>query len=112
MAKQINVALIDDVDGSPATQTVKFAVGSEKYDLDLSDENAQRFNEAMRPFVLAAKRVAKNAKAIRAADPGLATEQQQAIRDWCNAHGFPVAARGRIPKDAMEAFAKSHPVYA
>jgi len=40
MAQKITVALEDDVDGGPADETVRFAIGGVDYEIDLSRKNA------------------------------------------------------------------------
>jgi len=42
MATKITVALEDDLDGGPADETVRFAVGGVEYEIDLNKKNAGR----------------------------------------------------------------------
>lgn len=42
MAERIQVELVDDIDGSPAQQTVTFALDGVTYEIDLSERHAQR----------------------------------------------------------------------
>ena len=39
MASRTIVEMTDDVDGKPATETVKFALDCRDYEIDLSDKN-------------------------------------------------------------------------
>jgi Lsr2 len=41
------VVLTDDLDGSKATQTLNYTVDGQEYGIDLSEENIQRFHEAL-----------------------------------------------------------------
>jgi hypothetical protein len=41
MAQRVKVILEDDIDGSPADETVQFALNGTSYEIDLSSENAQ-----------------------------------------------------------------------
>jgi hypothetical protein len=54
--KQTVTRLIDDIDRrSEATTTVKFSVDDRRYELDLTDEHASEFSEAMKPYIRAAR---------------------------------------------------------
>ena len=46
-----NIELTDDIDGSPATTTIEFGVNGKNYVIDLSDDNAAAFNEALAPYI-------------------------------------------------------------
>src|SRR6266498_268653 len=50
MATKIAVALEDDLDGSPADETVRFAIGGTEYEIDLSKKNAKTFRKGLAPF--------------------------------------------------------------
>ncbi|MGE5293082.1 MAG: histone-like nucleoid-structuring protein Lsr2, partial [Micromonosporaceae bacterium] len=43
MAQKITVALEDDLDGSLADETLRFAFGGTEYEIDLSKKNAGKF---------------------------------------------------------------------
>jgi nucleoid-associated protein Lsr2 len=42
MATKITVAHEDDLDGGPADETMRFAVGGTAYEIDLNTKNARR----------------------------------------------------------------------
>ncbi len=50
MATKIAVALEDDLDGGPADETVRFAIGGSEYEIDLSKKNARKFRKRLAPF--------------------------------------------------------------
>ena len=50
MAKMVKTILLDDVDGSQAASTVQFGYQGVQYEIDLSDENAKKFQELMQPW--------------------------------------------------------------
>jgi Lsr2 len=41
----------DDLDGSPAQATIRFAIGTAEYQIDLSTANADRFRAQLAPFI-------------------------------------------------------------
>ncbi len=51
MAQKITVALKDDLDGGPADETVRFAIGGSTYEIDLSTKNATAFRRQLAPFI-------------------------------------------------------------
>jgi len=106
MAQKIQTLFIDDLDGSQAEGTVRFAVDGAHYEIDLNAVHAQelrtalaRYTEAGRKVTGATRRPARNAS--RAAANGLSTTE---IRDWAKASGFEVKDRGRVPADVVAKF--------
>jgi len=50
IATEVTVTLVDDLDGSPAEETVRFAVGSTEYEIDLTTNNARALRQQPAPF--------------------------------------------------------------
>jgi hypothetical protein len=57
MTKKIHVHLIDDLDASEASETLRFEVDGRPYEIDLSSHNAQRFRAEIAPYIRHARRV-------------------------------------------------------
>jgi len=57
MAQKILVEMLDDIDGTPATQTVPFALDGVAYEIDLSDDNAAALRTELERYVEASRRV-------------------------------------------------------
>jgi Lsr2 len=57
MTKKIHVHLIDDLDASEASETMRFEVDGRTYEIDLSSRNAQRFRTEIAPYIAHARRV-------------------------------------------------------
>ena len=57
MARRTMVVLIDDVDGSPADESVDFALDGVRYSIDLTASNAKQFRAALEPWIRAGRRV-------------------------------------------------------
>ena len=51
MATKITVALEDDLNGGPASETVRFGLGGAQYEIDLNKKNARTFRKKITPFV-------------------------------------------------------------
>ena len=55
MAQKIQTLFIDDLDGSPAEGTVRFALDGTSYEIDLSTGHAQALHAALSSYVGAAR---------------------------------------------------------
>jgi len=62
MAKETITRLTDDLDGSGATTTVRFSWEGVGYEIDLSAGNAQSFQAAVEPYLMAGRRVSRTVK--------------------------------------------------
>ena len=62
MAQKIQTLFIDDIDGSEAEGTVRFALDGAEYEIDLSAEHARALRDALAPFVAAARRAGGSAR--------------------------------------------------
>ncbi len=112
MASKTTVELIDDLDGSTATSTVKFSLDGKEREIDLSDANAaelrgalEKFLEAGRP-VSAAKSAKGSTRKSSGGGKGSADKQRNdAIRTWARANGHPdLKDRGRLPGGVEDAW--------
>jgi Lsr2 len=101
MAQRVEIQFIDDIDGTPATETIRFGVGGADYEIDLSAEHAKEFREAMEPFVAGARRVTGGGRPARGRSGGPAPA---AVRQWARSAGIEVSDRGRVPDDLIAQF--------
>ncbi|MFC4945917.1 histone-like nucleoid-structuring protein Lsr2 [Pseudonocardia sp. GCM10023141] len=104
MAQHINVVLVDDLDGSVASESVVFGLDGRGYEIDLSGDNAAKLREALAPFVASARRGSAGG-AARAQRPAASTVNSAAVRQWARENGHDLAERGRIPAAVMTAYA-------
>lgn len=107
MAQRTQVVLIDDLDGTELEDggTVSFSHMGVDYEIDLSDENALKLDDALAPFVNAGRRVGgrrTRGAAATAAPP--ATEDLAAIRQWARDSGYEVSTRGRVSQAIKDAY--------
>jgi len=59
MATKITVALEDDLEGGPADETMRFAIGGTAYEIDLNKKNARAFRKQLAPFVEHARKAGR-----------------------------------------------------
>lgn len=106
MAKKISVELVDDLDGSVATDTIKFGIDSAHYDIDLSEKNAVKLRTSLGAFVAAGRRTGGRqvSRSTTKKTPGSTTE----VRAWAATNGHTVSSRGRIPASVQEAYDKAN----
>ena len=108
MAQQTTVALIDDIDGGKAAETVSFGLDGSIYEIDLSKKNATALRKALGEFTASARKVragkaAAAAKVTRSA-AAPARVDAKAVREWAQEQGIAVSARGRVPSDVVEKY--------
>jgi septation ring formation regulator EzrA len=108
------VVLSDDLDGSEAIQTIIYTIDGQEYEIDLSEENIQRFHEALEPFVSASRQVQRQAAPTRRRGDGRRRSGSRwrddipQIRAWAESQGMEVSARGRIKKEVLDAYDEAH----
>jgi hypothetical protein len=99
MAQRVTVALEDDLDGGPADETVRFAVGGTEYEIDLSTKNATAFREQLAPFVEHSRKPGRQPR--RSARTAASRQRSGDIRAWAKDQGITVSERGRIPASVV-----------
>lgn len=136
MAERVVRQLIDDIDGTEiadgAGERIEFSFRGVAYHIDLSSTNAAKFAKALKPYIEAGEKAngegrARNgdraakapsrSRARRSKSTGRAktngnghgsADKMAAIREWARNNGHPVAERGRIKAEVVEAFAAAH----
>ena len=111
MATHTITELIDDLDGSPADETLTFGVDDQTFEIDLNAANAEKLREALDPFLASARRLGlrpvvrstsaapRVRKVTHLPDvrPGYSVQERRSMQKWAKANGLkPPADRGRI----------------
>lgn len=102
MAKQTQVILTDDIDGSAAAETVTFGIDGTSYEIDLNADNASKLRSAVQPFIDSSRRVGRSTGTA-----GKRTKVKgdaAAIRAWAASKGIKTPERGRIPQNIREQY--------
>jgi hypothetical protein len=105
VARKVLVELADDLDGSPATQTIRFGFQGVEYELDLNDENAAEMTHWLENYVSHARRVGGQKRPAQKATLGV---DASAVRAWAHENGIDVSERGRIAADITARFLAAH----
>ena len=106
MAQKVNIVLVDDVDGSEATETVSFGLDGTSYEIDLSDKNAGGLRNALAPYLGHARKVSSGRRGGRkpAGSNHNLGPSPRLVRDWARSNGYEVSERGRVPADVIAAY--------
>ena len=110
MARTVQVQLLDDIDGSPAEETMSFGLDGMNYEIDLNAKHAEKLRGALAKFVSNSRRIGRGhvVSTPRGRTSGAPARpdraQNQAIRDWAKSKGIDVSDRGRIPTTIVEQY--------
>lgn len=108
MARTTIIETVDDLNGGPADQLVKFALDGAHYEIDLNSDNADTLRQLLDPFVTHGRRTGGRQRRSQAEPTRNSREWLSNVRDWARNNGFTVSDRGRIPKAVRAAYAKAH----
>ena len=110
MAQRVNIVLEDDIDGTPADETVTFALDGVTYEIDLTTANATALRDALAPYVGHGRRAAgrRTTGARPASRPAAGKRDLGDVREWARKNGHKVSERGRISAEVQAAYDKAH----
>jgi Lsr2 len=100
MATKVLTTLQDDIDGSDAVETVRFALDGVEWEIDLSERNANRLRNSLNDFIAHGRKVG----GTRRKSTSSGQSDTKAIRKWAESAGIEVSARGRIPAEVVERY--------
>lgn len=110
MAQKVTTQLVDDLSGDIIEdgkgRTVQFAFDGSSYEIDLTEDNADRFREVLSDYVAAARKVSgRSSRGASSQAKARSNPNDLAkIRVWAMANGYEVAARGRISQEVRDAY--------
>jgi hypothetical protein len=102
MAQKVQITLVDDLDGSPADETVQFGLDGVAYEIDLSSANAAALRESLGRYVGSARRL--SGRRGRSGSTARGDSDAHLIRTWAKQRGLEVSERGRIPAEVRRAY--------
>lgn len=108
MATRTEIEFIDDLDGSPASESVRFAIDGVDYVIDLNDKNAEQLRETLGAYVQPARRLRRDGSsaALRSARRRQQSDgwDPKAVRLWASEEGIELATHGRIPAEIRQQY--------
>lgn len=102
VAQRVSITLVDDLDGTPADETVQFGLDGVNYEIDLSEQNAKELRFRLEQYTVFARRVTGRKK------PTATRGQAGQIRKWAKEQGIAVNSRGVVPVDVVKAYEAAH----
>jgi len=105
MAQKIQTLFIDDIDGSEAEGTIRFALDGTEYEIDLNNDHSGALRNTLATYIAHARKVrgaARNAPRSGGRKPS-ATDTV-AIRAWARENGIDIKERGRVPASVVAQF--------
>lgn len=108
MAKRVQVVLLDDIDGSPADETLTFGLDGVSYEIDLSAANAAELRDGLAKWLGVAQRIGGRRTAARRGTASARRADVSAVRAWARANGHAINDRGRVPAAVQAAYDKAH----
>lgn len=106
MAQRVQILLVDDLDGSTATETLSFGLDGATYEIDLSDGHAEELRAALQLWLSHARRSGGRksiGKGRSSSSEG--SDERAEIRAWARSNGYEVGEKGRIAASVREAYA-------
>lgn len=106
MAQKVQTLFIDDLDGSEADGTVRFALDGTEYEIDLNTEHARKLRDVLASYISAARRAGGGTRSPSrsARKSPKAGHDSTEVREWARAQGIEVKDRGRIPAELVVNF--------
>lgn len=101
MAKKKVIRLVDDLDGSAASESIEFSLDGVDYAIELSASNARRLRDSLAAYVAKATRLSGQRRTSdhepqTALAPDRGRNPGPAIRCWARSRGEQVSERGRV----------------
>ena len=111
VTKAIVAHLVDDHESDVATETVDFSYRGVRYQVDLTAADARAMDQALAPYVDAARRVGSTPRpAPRRTAARLPNDAPAArdIRAWAVAEGITISERGRVSAEVVRRYQEAH----
>ena len=103
MGQQVQVSLVDDIDGSEAAEAVLFGLDETYYEIDLNTAHADALRTTLARYAQAGRKVrraARQAARTGSKAPGTGPDHT-GIRAWAREQGMDVGERGRVPGEIV-----------
>ncbi|MDP9904724.1 histone-like nucleoid-structuring protein Lsr2 [Arthrobacter bambusae] len=99
-----------DLSGRQDAERVTFGLGDTWYEIDLTDDERQGLEAALKSYLDAGRIAVQEPPKPRKMVPTTTPEEREKIREWGRKNGFDFAPYGRIPKEVMAAYDAAHKI--
>jgi hypothetical protein len=97
-----------DLSGRQDAERVTFGFGDTWYEIDLTDDERQGLETALKSYLAAGRKATPEPPQRRKMVPATTPQERDQIRQWGRENGFDFAPYGRIPKEVMAAYDAAH----
>lgn len=109
MCMAIKSVVESDLSGKQGASTFTFAVGDTMYEIDLTKEERDEFENYLRGYAKKGRKASLEGTK-KPVVPETTAEERVEIRNWGRENGFEVPERGKIPKEVQRAYDKAHDI--
>lgn len=103
MAQKVETTLVDDLDGTEASETIGFSYDGTDYEIDLNTANAAMLRNGLGHYAEHARKVTRKVAGPRRRTAATRREASE-IRQWARENGVTVSERGRIPHEVVDRY--------
>ena len=108
MAQRVITQYVSDLSGKDLAEgegrTVKFSYNGVDYSIDLTDQEADKFDKVLDQYINAATRIGGRRSSGGRSSSSSSSSSNAAIRQWAQENGYELGNRGRIPAEIKEAY--------
>jgi hypothetical protein len=110
MAQKVVTIYADDLSGTESDEvgTHRFSLNGIEYEIDLTPENYDKLDAALRPFIEKGRKLGRTKGAGRTRKTSADEPSAEEVRAWARENGYEVNDRGRVRREIREAFEASH----
>jgi len=108
MAQKVQKHLVDDIDGSQAEGTVRFALDGVAYEIDLSVAHTEELHKILAWYIAHARKAGRARRGGgRGGRRNAGAIDMHKVRDWASEQGIEIKERGRVPAGIVEKYQKA-----
>lgn len=108
MAHKIVVNLIDDLDGSRASETLAFSVDGIAYEIDLNEEHAGELRSILTPYIEVARKLKNSGPKLGGTRRKPSRPDFSDVRRWAKERRLMRSNTGPIPRAIKEQYIAAH----
>lgn len=109
MAQRIITELLDDLDGQPGAETMRFALDGTSYEVELTADKIDEVHRFLGNIISVARKVdAPRAGRPPRAGAGVRDYDPAAVREWARSVGIEVTPRGRLSAATVNDYRIAH----
>ena len=100
------IDVTDDLTGELTEdgELIEFSLRGNYYEIDLGPANAKRLDDALAPFIIAARKTSAPQKTTAGKTRRSRSDEPKKIREWAAKQGHQIPPRGRIPVEIVAAY--------